>query len=82
VKDNTLENEFSWGFDEAYAAIPCVFGQAADQFLALNLQFVHRGQALDLGCGEGRNVRGRGVASCLLTHHGPACRHGRARARL
>jgi len=49
------DKEFTWGFDEAYAAMPCVFGRAADQFLAVNLQFAPRGKVLDLGCGEGRN---------------------------
>lgn len=55
MKDEKPEQS-SWGFDELYLSSPCFFGPAADRFLANNLAHVPVGKALDLGCGEGRNM--------------------------
>lgn len=55
MKDEKPEQS-PWGFDELYLSSPCFFGRAADRFLANNLAHVPVGKALDLGCGEGRNM--------------------------
>lgn len=43
-------------FEELYRIPSPKWGFAADRFLAMNLSQVPQGRALDLGCGDGRNV--------------------------
>lgn len=44
------------GFDRLYTSSSCVWGLKADRYLAMFLDKAPKGNALDVGCGEGRHT--------------------------